>query len=213
MSNRFIEGLIYRCNSDFPNESDQEWMRGFNSCIEKLGYLEQALAYIVFDILAVREFCMNSNSLEYTGKNETGDVAARFQKDIPVAFARMAFNTAILAATKLYEITKDPKHSKHLRPLMETLSQDALNALDKRISSLDSEKLKYLRDKIVAHIDPVSYQSIDLAVAAVCPNNDLLAFLDILEPRTTEAIMSTHEAIEKITNSLKVVPGYNTPLN
>lgn len=177
MQNRFVEGLKHRCQSDIPSSEDQEWMNGFNKCLEKLTYLEQALTYIVFEIVASREFCENSETIEYTGKHDEDELSRKFKRDIPVGFARMAFNTAILAATKLHEIASGTGSSKHMRPLMEALSIDAVNDIDKRLCLLDIEKLKYLRDKVVAHIDPVPFQNIDLAVRDVFPNNDLLGKL------------------------------------
>lgn len=213
MLNQFVSGMKHRCLSDIPNNKNPEWLNGFQSSIEKLAYLEQALTYITFEILAVREFCSNSDSIDFTGKNGFYPIDERFKKDVPIAFARMAINTAVLMATKLYEITNDPKLSKHLRPLMEALDNSAVDALDKRIARLNIEKLRFLRNKVIAHIDTVTYEKIDAALGEVFPNNDVLEFLDILEPRLEEPLMTTHEAIEKILVSLKDVPGYQSNLN
>lgn len=212
MTSKYIEGLKSRCLSDVPQESNSEWLNGFDACIEKLAYLEQALTYIIHEIFAVREFCENSETIEYTGKNGNDVRSERFRSDIPRAFARMAFNTAILAATKLYEISISEKHSKHMRALMQALDINAVNAIDTRIALLEIDKLKYLRDKIVAHIDPVSYKEIDSAVQKACPGGDLLAFLDLLEPRKHEPLMTTHEAIDKILVAIRAVPGYQSAM-
>lgn len=213
MQNRYLEGLKHRCKSDVPVNDNSDWMNGFNVCLEKLTYLEQALTYIVFEVMASREFCENSNTIQYTGKDDADELAEKFKRDIPIGFARMAFNTAILAATKLHEITSGEGKPKHFRALMEELSMDSLDVIDQRLRSLDITRLKYLRDKIVAHIDPVPFQDIDQAVESVCPNRDLLAFLDLLEPREEESLLSTHGAIDELVTKIRAVPGYSSTLS
>ncbi|WP_321413256.1 hypothetical protein [uncultured Desulfobacter sp.] len=169
--------------------------------------LEKALTLISFELLAVKEFCQNWITIDHTGKNGSDAISKGLSKDISVAFARMATNTAILIATKLSEIM----NHKHLPILMEVLDSNATLALNQRVCMLETEKLKFLRDKVVAHIDPVPYQDLDAALEEICPDKNLWVLIDILESEQQDTSMSSRVAIHRLLTALETVPGYEIP--
>jgi hypothetical protein len=206
--NKYLEGLTYRCTTDFEQRKGKQWLEGFNECIDKLHQLEQSLTYITYEILAISEFCSHSDTIDFPWKTDESPSSDRLRHDVPIALARMAFNATILMSTRLSDISTH----KHYGPLMEALDSKAFSALDRRIKALNLTDLQFIRDKLVAHIDKVSFVEIDSAVKRLLPHEDLLEFLDLLEPRSSDGVMSTLEAIDRILIAIRVVPKYCSKL-
>ena len=204
----FENGMIHRLNSRALNSNNVEYKSGFEACLKRLSLINTALNNILYELLAARELWENSASMNHTGKGEEDSIAKNISKHIQIGLKKIAVSSALLNATKIYELTIHKKESKYYAPLLEALDKKSYDRIKKMFSAINYDVLNKLRNKSIAHISKVEFTELNQLMEELIPTGNLSDFFNVLLPEMDGKSNSIHEVATTFNKAINDVPGY-----